>query len=149
MKTLFDAGVREELIVRLGKLRADSPARWGKFTAPKMVAHVNDCMRMATGELAVRPKGSALFATAPVRWLAIHVLPFPKAAPTAPELLQRTAAADLDAERAKFGSELDKVLARFGKGSWVAHPAFGPMTERDWGVLGYKHTDHHFRQFGI
>lgn len=29
------------------------------------------------------------------------------------------------------------------------HPIFGRMSVRDWGVLLYKHTDHHFRQFGI
>jgi hypothetical protein len=32
---------------------------------------------------------------------------------------------------------------------WAAHPAFGRMSHRAWGVLGYRHLDHHFRQFGI
>ena len=30
-----------------------------------------------------------------------------------------------------------------------AHPIFGPLTVRQWGVQGYKHTDHHLRQFGV
>ncbi|MEO6592591.1 MAG: hypothetical protein ABIO52_09730 [Gemmatimonadaceae bacterium] len=29
------------------------------------------------------------------------------------------------------------------------HPAFGQLTPKAWGVLGYRHIDHHFRQFGV
>jgi hypothetical protein len=29
------------------------------------------------------------------------------------------------------------------------HPIFGTMSPQDWGVLLYKHTDHHLRQFGL
>jgi hypothetical protein len=32
---------------------------------------------------------------------------------------------------------------------WPEHPAFGRMSRRVWGVLGYRHLDHHFRQFGV
>ncbi|MEK7381556.1 MAG: DUF1569 domain-containing protein [Gemmatimonadota bacterium] len=28
------------------------------------------------------------------------------------------------------------------------HPAFGSMTKSSWGILAYKHIDHHLRQFG-
>ena len=30
---------------------------------------------------------------------------------------------------------------------WPEHPFFGPLTRKDWGVLGYRHSDHHLRQF--
>ena len=29
------------------------------------------------------------------------------------------------------------------------HPAFGDITTQAWGVLAYRHTDHHLRQFGV
>jgi hypothetical protein len=32
---------------------------------------------------------------------------------------------------------------------WPEHPVFGKMTPRAWRVLGYRHMDHHLRQFGI
>jgi Protein of unknown function (DUF1569) len=32
---------------------------------------------------------------------------------------------------------------------WPEHPVFGEMTPRAWCVLGYRHMDHHLRQFGI
>ena len=30
-----------------------------------------------------------------------------------------------------------------------AHTFFGYMTPIEWAVLGYKHLDHHLRQFGV
>jgi hypothetical protein len=32
---------------------------------------------------------------------------------------------------------------------YAAHPMFGPLTRREWMLWGYRHMDHHFRQFGI
>jgi hypothetical protein len=29
------------------------------------------------------------------------------------------------------------------------HPAFGKMDQRDWLAWGYRHVDHHLRQFGV
>ena len=32
---------------------------------------------------------------------------------------------------------------------WPLHPAFGRLSTNEWGVLGYKHTNHHLTQFGV
>lgn len=32
--------------------------------------------------------------------------------------------------------------------SWADHPAFGDINGKDYGVLLYRHFDHHLRQFG-
>ena len=148
MKSLFDDATRAALVARLDRLTADTPARWGKFTAPKMVAHLNQSARMAMGSLAVAPRRSFL-TNAFMRWLIIYVAPFPKSAPTAPELLSAGHNAEFDAERAEFHELLRKLLARRYEEAWPPHPAFGPMTGKDWGVLGHKHIDHHLRQFGV
>ena len=29
------------------------------------------------------------------------------------------------------------------------HPLFGSMSRREWGVVTYKHVDHHLKQFGV
>jgi hypothetical protein len=31
---------------------------------------------------------------------------------------------------------------------WPEHPAFGALSKRAWGVLIYRHMDHHLKQFG-
>ena len=45
------------------------------------------------------------------------------------------------------------TLARLASKSptevWPEHPAFGSLTHRAWGVLKYRHADHHLRQFGV
>ena len=66
-----------------------------------MVAHLNDAMRMATGELPVAPRKLPI-RYFPLKQLILYVLPFPKSAPTAPELLARCDAADLKAEQVEF-----------------------------------------------
>ncbi len=71
MKTLSDERCRAELIRRLGGVRVDSPARWGRMTAHQMVCHVADCYRMMTGEKAVSSASGPLQRTL-VKWLALY-----------------------------------------------------------------------------
>lgn len=148
MPTIFDASRQKEVVDRLGRLTPETPARWGKFTATRMIAHVNDALRMALADLPVKSRKTP-FKNAVARLLIIHVLPFPKGAPTAPELLARADTAEFEVERAAFAELVARVGACKDKADWPEHPAFGPMTKKDWGVLGYKHVHHHFTQFGI
>jgi hypothetical protein len=30
-----------------------------------------------------------------------------------------------------------------------AHPSLGPLTRDEWMVWGFRHTDHHLRQFAL
>ena len=75
-----------------------------------MLAHLNDSYRMATGELKVKPKNLPLRYT-PIKQLIIYVLPFPKGAPTAPELIARCDGAVLDDERRAFARLFDELGA--------------------------------------
>jgi hypothetical protein len=48
-----------------------------------------------------------------------------------------------------FTSLVNELARRADDSStrWPEHPFFGPLTRKDWGVLGYRHSDHHLRQF--
>ena len=148
MPTFWDAAARDGFCQRVARLKAETPARWGRFNAAQMVAHLNDAMRMTSGELSVAPKNTPLRYW-PVRKLVIYVLPFPKGAPTAPELLARCDGADLAAEQAEFTKLAESTAARSSTARWPEHPAFGPLTHEAWGKLIRKHTEHHLRQFGV
>jgi hypothetical protein len=66
--------------------------------------------------------------------------------PTAPELLARAPgewANEVDACRALVDRFAREPLPR----AWPDHPGFGPLDARAWGVLAYRHLDHHLRQF--
>ena len=148
MTSFWDSAAREDICRRVEQLTPDAAAQWGKFTAPKMLAHLNDAMRMASGDLAVAPKNTPLRFW-PLKQLVIYVLPFPKGAPTAPELLARCDASDLKAEQAAFRGLADRVAAKSADEAWPPHPAFGMLTHNAWGVLAWRHADHHLRQFGV
>jgi hypothetical protein len=133
---------------RLENLKPDTPAMWGSFNAPRMLAHVVDALRMAMGDLAVAQRKTP-FRFTPVKQLIIYGPPFPQGAPTAPELLTRNAADNWDGECNDLRQMMDAFAARPANAGFPRHPAFGKLSRRAWGALGYKHIDHHFRQFGI
>ncbi len=148
MKTFWDPIAREEICSRIERLTPETKARWGKFNAAQMLAHLNDSMRMAIGELPVAAKRSPI-RYAPLKQLIIYVLPFPKGVPTAPELLTRCDRPAFDEERAAFRGVVERLVGKSRSDQWPEHPAFGTLTYRAWGVLGYRHADHHLRQFGV
>jgi hypothetical protein len=146
MKSLWQADARRELHERLAHLTPHQRAMWGKMNAAQMVVHLADAMRMTFGDLPVVSKGGPL-RYPPLKQLLIYWLPWPQGVPTAPELLGRA-----PSSWTTDVSELDALIDRFGredrKRAWPAHPAFGRLNARQWGALGYRHIDHHLRQFG-
>ena len=146
--TFWDTATRENICQRISRLTPDSKAQWGKFSAAQMVAHLNDSMRMASGELTVAPKNVPL-RYFPIKQLIIYALPFPKSAPTAPELIARCDKADLTAELAEFRKNAARLATKSESDAWPAHPAFGTLSRKEWGVLTAKHANHHLKQFGV
>jgi hypothetical protein len=146
--SMWDPSLRASFTERLRKLNVDSKGAWGKFSATGMLAHLNDSYRMCTGELVVKPKNLPLRYT-PIKQLIIYVFPFPKGAPTAPELIARCDGAVLDDEKQAFAAMFAKLAALTPGDRLQPHPAFGPLTHKDYGALMAKHTEHHFRQFNI
>ena len=144
--SIYDDASRSALLRRLDGLRPDHAPRWGRMTAPQMVTHLLEAFRMPSGELRIRRSFVPLRPL--VRWLMLYVVPFPKGAPTAPQLLRRVAAtweADVSALRGAI-----ERATRPAPGAPIGdHPIFGDMSVDDWGVLMHKHTDHHLRQFGL
>jgi hypothetical protein len=148
MKTIWQSDARREIQNRLTKLTPNAPAQWGKMSAPEMVCHLAESLKMTLGDLPCTPKGGALRYT-PLKQLIIYVAPWPKGVPTAPELLARAPATWSNDVR-DLGVLLDRVAgARSAAPNWPEHPAFGKLSPGAWGRLVYRHMDHHLRQFGV
>ncbi|MBI1760485.1 MAG: DUF1569 domain-containing protein [Acidobacteria bacterium] len=147
MKTIWQTTDKQELLARLAKLNSAATPQWGKLNCPQMLAHVADGMRMTLGDLQCQPKRGPL-RFGPLKKLIIYWLPFPKGAPTAPELIAR-AAEGIEPERAAVVALLERMAADHTRQDWPEHPAFGKLSAQDWGALVYKHLDHHLRQFGV
>jgi hypothetical protein len=148
MKTFWDSAARAEICRRMEGLTVDAKPQWGKFNATEMLAHLNDAMRMAIGELQV-PSKHVPIRYPPLKQLLVYALPWPKGAPTAPELIARGSSADFAKEKAEFRGVVDRLAQKQATDVWPEHPAFGRLTHRAWGVLKYRHADHHLRQFGL
>lgn len=145
-KSLLDPAVEQEMLRRLDALTAGSTGRWGKMTASQMLKHVSGALRMATGDLEIPPRKTPL-KFFPLKQLIVFVLPFPKGAPTAPALISREDV-PFEAERATVRDLLSAFPKRQIE-NWPPHPAFGALNREQWGILAWKHVDHHFRQFGV
>ncbi len=139
---------RTAILQRIGSVTSASAARWGRMDAKAMLTHLRDSALMALGELPVAPKGKRAFQVFPIKHLILHVVPFPKSAPTAPELLVPDAA-PVEAIQAELVSLVERIGAGPREGGGPVHPLFGWLSFREWGVATYKHTDHHLRQFGV
>ena len=146
--TIWDNAVRSSIAERAMRISADAKPAWGKFNASGMMAHINDSLRMALGDLPVQSKNLPL-RYKPIRTLFIYYLPMPKGAPTAPELIARCPNAVLEDEKKTFAQLIDRCAAVTPATRLAEHPAFGDLSYDEYGVLIAKHTDHHLRQFGV
>lgn len=147
MKSMWQAETQREMAERLTRLTADQQAQWGKMTAPRMVAHLTQSFKAAIGELRVAPKHSPL-RYSPLKELVIYWLPFPRNVPTSPEMLALE-----PTEWAPDVAQLQNLMRRFAakdpKSVFPDHAAFGRLSGAQYGILMYRHADHHFRQFGV
>jgi hypothetical protein len=146
VKSIWQDGARRELHDRVGGLAADGRAAWGNFSAPKMVCHLADALRMAMGDLEVARRWVPI-RYPPLKQLIVYAAPFPKGMPTAPELLVRQPR-EWTIDVADVQDLLARAASARSTDAWPDHPAFGKLSKRAWGVLIYRHMDHHLRQFG-
>jgi Protein of unknown function (DUF1569) len=147
MRTILNENDRTAICSRVQSLSASSTARWGQMNVSRMLEHLRLSAQMTTGELPVVVKNKRVFQVFPLKHLIMYVLPFPKGAPTAPELVPGSAES-FEEERAVLLQLLEQIGAGPQDGAGPAHPLFGPLSWREWGAITYKHCDHHLKQFG-
>ena len=147
MRSILNENDRAAIDKRVRSLSASSTARWGSLDVAGMLQHLRLSASMTLGELPVPSANKRVFQVFPLKHLILYVLPFPKGAPTAPKLKPGAAAA-FEEERAAVLELLERIGTGLRDGVGPTHPLFGPLTWREWGVVTYKHADHHLRQFG-
>jgi len=152
MKTLARERDKAEILGRLRTVRPESARRWGRMSAHQMVCHLADWSRMVLGQKPVSRATGLLRRTA-LKWFVLYApLPWPHGILTSAELDQDrggTRPVDFVADVAQAEALLDLVTAPTRRLDRQPHPVFGPMSDAAWLRLGYLHTDHHLRQFGV
>jgi hypothetical protein len=147
MRSILNEGDRQEIVARLRSLSESSTRQWGSMDVANMLQHLRLAALMTIGELQVASANKRVFQVFPLKHLILYVFPFPKGAPTAPKLKPSTTVS-FEEERAALLDLIERIGTGPSEGDGPAHPLFGPLTWREWGVVTYKHSDHHLRQFG-
>lgn len=148
MKNLFEAPSATEIKRRTETLRPNSEGQWGAMNVAQMLAHCSAWMEMAAG-LALPPRSfiGRIFGKMAKKSI-LGKEPIRRNMPTDKSLI-------IEGEK-NFAAEQQRLLGwvdRFSKGGpeqCTTHPHsfFGSMTPIEWAIMGYKHLDHHLRQFG-
>src|SRR2546428_2216094 len=141
MPSLFDAQRRDELLERIGRLAREGKPLWGRFTAPEMVCHVSCGLRQGLGELEAGPPTGPL-AHAPLNWLLIHVVPWPKGKGKSPPEFLATRPTTWQADVSRLRALIGRFADRGPAGGGAARPGLCRPFRRSMGGLQYKQTHH-------
>ena len=143
---------RKHLIDRIQQLQPNAEGRWGKMNAHEMLVHCCDAARMATGHRPVPFRGNLLGRTV-IKWGILLRGKFPNVSVRAPRAIRREGDGSDLGEFEADREQLIHLVESFPEMPFAiqkpTHNVFGPMSRREWGRLGYIHTDHHLRQFGV
>jgi uncharacterized protein DUF1569 len=149
-RTIADPETFDALVARLSKLHDRRPRAWGKMTPHEALCHLADSFRVALGQRQASTVHTWWNRTV-IKYVALHTsLPWPKGVPTRPEVDQKVGGT----KPVEFASDRDDVVALMRRmiapdATYAPHPIFGTLTREEWLIWGYRHLDHHLRQFAV
>ena len=162
MSTVFDPSARAALHERVDRLSPVQDRQWGSMQVEQMVCHTADQLRVALGDIESRPGplgirlGKLVVNSSPgllrfrrFRQLLVHSAPWPKAGIKAPPEMFTSTPAEWQDDVAALHALIDRAGEKDPTADWAVHPIFGPLSGDEWGLLCWKHLDHHLRQFGV
>lgn len=150
MGNLFIEADKNEIINRIDELHPNSKPMWGKMSVAQMLAHCVHPIKVALGEhklghsligklIGKRFKNKMMQddyvfqrnLPTPKTFRVLNEPDFYESQQALKEIIQRV-----------YDTDKNAITQR-------PHPFFGKMTVDEWGILGYKHLDHHLRQFDV
>ncbi|UBM58788.1 DUF1569 domain-containing protein [Marinilongibacter aquaticus] len=150
MKTIFDRNTRGQLIDRIEQIDEYKKAEWGKMNVLQMLKHNTYWNGWILGKESHVYKQTfmgKIFGKLALKRMIRDEKPFDKNIPTSDQFKVKGQNGHLEPEKSKWIS-LIKEYENYHNPNFI-HDFFGKMTEEQIGILVYKHTDHHLRQFGI
>lgn len=153
MNTLSDSRAVARLLERLARLTPESERRWGTLTPGEMLCHLGDAEEGVLG-LRNTPGPAVSGKPSPIAKLLFITLPlpWPKGVKTRPGVDPRQAGTrptDFESDRARVVAGLHALAAATADALPASHFRFGVMRLRDWQRWGWRHVNHHLRQFGL
>ncbi|MCW3162340.1 DUF1569 domain-containing protein [Chryseobacterium oryctis] len=151
VKNLHNRVYFNEIIERISLLSENSQRKWGKMTVSQMLKHCDLILQIPLKRIEI-PKINIFFQYIGIL-TKIEIQIFNNGIPHNMPTFQKVIVTfECDFEEAK--QNLLKTLEQY----WDAyqnenlpekHNLFGKMNEKDWGILEYKHLNHHLKQFNV
>jgi hypothetical protein len=149
MQNIFTQKDNQEILERIEKLNNNTKRLWGKMTVSQMLEHCQKPLEVAIGSLELKRTFIGFLFGKLAKKVFLGDKPLSKNMPTVKDFIIIN---DADFENQK--AILVSRIVDFGKkGPTIigikTHPFFGKMTNDEWGILTYRHLDHHLKQFGV
>jgi len=121
------------------------------MSSHQAICHLSDAFRSMMGQTAVSSVATPLSRTV-IKWIALNApMKWPQGVPTRPEVDQMiggTRPVEFSHDRQQLEALIEQFVSRSGD-DLQPHPMFGRMTTVQWRRWGWRHIDHHLRQFGV
>jgi hypothetical protein len=148
MHDLFSAAEQQAIFARLDKLQPGTQHQWGKMNVAQMLTHCSRTFEAATGDLPRKQKLIGKLFAPFVRRSLLGEKPFPKNSPTDPAFVV-VDERDFTREKQHLVEVIDRFVQRGpAQAATQVHSFFGRLSGPEWGIIMYKHLDHHLKQFG-
>ena len=149
--SLIHSNRQTEITERLRSLTESDGACFGRMDVSQMLWHLRGAFQMAMNRVPCRTRWSALRGPWGRYLVLKSPLPWLPGFPTLPELNAGRAGLP-DADFCRTQDAVVGLVQEFCEAAPVTllthHPLLGAMQREDWMRWGYRHTDHHLRQFG-
>lgn len=141
----------ETILSYLDQLTPQHQAKWGSMSAQRMVEHLTDTIKIATGE---NPQALIVEEEKLPKMLAF----LESDKPMAQNIEVPFAKKDEQLRHEELELAIDELVETFiefeelyeaNSGLTHVHPYYGPLNFEQWQRLNAKHLTHHFVQFGL
>ncbi|MCA6421807.1 MAG: DUF1569 domain-containing protein [Flavobacterium sp.] len=148
MSTIFNSSDNDFIISRINQLTPESKAHWGKMNVSQMIVHCQQPLLVSEGKLGVKRSLIGIVIGNLMKKKFLNKK-FGKNLPTDKKFII-TYNPEFEKEKQLL---INQIQSFEKKGNSVIknfkHPFFGSMTAEEWGIISYKHLDHHLKQFGV
>ncbi|MBC7829738.1 MAG: DUF1569 domain-containing protein [Chitinophagaceae bacterium] len=148
MRSIFDEINRTELINRIKTINDQSTAQWGKMTVYQMLKHSiiwEEWIQGKNRPIYKREILGYIFGKMALKSMIKDESPFKRNIPTSTYFKVAEKKGDVESEKKKWIC-LIEGYEHYSNPDFI-HDFFGKMTKEQIGILAYKHSDHHLRQF--
>lgn len=149
MPSIFNLNDKNDIINRIDQLHPDSKPIWGKMSVSQMLAHCIVPTKVSTGEVILKQNIFGIVFGKTAKKQLLSDAPFKKGLPTDRNFKIKNSP-DFYTTKDELKAVIENLYNTDKKElEQRKHPFFGKMKVDEWGLLTYKHFDHHLKQFGV